>query len=325
MRVLFVTNRYPTLEAPGSSPAIEQQRRALQQLGHVVDLLFIKSEESRLEYLKAIWRVFWLCQVKGTYDAVHAHFGYCGIVARMQWHCPVVVTFRGSDVMSSRQRPLSRLVAKLADRSIVMTEEMRQILGAHAEVIPYGVDLEIFRPRDQAEARRELGLPAEVPIVLFPYDPCRLVKRFDQVEDAIARLKSSVPEVQLLAIHDKPPATLAVYMNAADVMVLASDREGSPSAIREAMGCNLAIVSVDVGDVGDVVRGTSGCYIVERTSADIAEKLALVLKSRRRTNGRAAVCGASTLQAAMKITTIYGSLARRDRSWDSPAVRGPVR
>ena len=313
MRVLFVTNRYPTEESPGSSPAIEQQRRALQQLGHDVDLLFIQSERFRIEYLRAMWRVFWLCEVKGRYDVVHAHYGYCGIVARMQWRSPVVVTFRGSDIMYSRQRPISRLAARLADSSIVMTEEMRQTLGLDARVIPYGIDLEIFQPRDQMEARRRLGLPADVPIVLFPYAPSRVVKRFDLVEEAMAIVKHSFPEARLLAIHDKPPVAVADYMNAADVMVLASNREGAPSAVKEAMGCNLPIVSVDVGDVATTIAGIEGCHLVEQSPEGIAEKVTLVLNKRTRTRGRSAVFSASTLNAAGEVASIYERVSRHSR------------
>ena len=57
MRVLFVTNHYPTEESPGNSPCIEDQRRAIQRLGHNVDVLFINGTETKLNYLKAMWGV----------------------------------------------------------------------------------------------------------------------------------------------------------------------------------------------------------------------------------------------------------------------------
>ncbi len=309
MRVLFVTNHYPTDETPGNSPCIEQQQRAIQRLGHDVDVLFINGEQTKLNYLKAMWRIFWVVQVENQYDLIHAHYGYCGIVARMHFRCPVVVTFRGSDVLWRSQRPTSWLVARCVDRIIVMTEEMKRLLGRNdAHVIPYGIDLDLFKPRAQAEARRELGLPLEIPLVLFPYDPKRTLKRFDLVEQAVAILKREFPDIQVLAIYDKPHGAVASYMNACDVMVLASDFEGAPVAIREAMACNLPIVSVDVGDVADIIRDTEECYICEQTPDSIVAKLAQVLRARKRTNGRLAVSQLDLSRAAVDVATIYREL-----------------
>lgn len=309
MRILFVTNRYPTNETPGSSPCIEQQRRDIQRLGHDVDVLFINGEKSKVNYLKAMWRVFWASQVRNQYDLIHAHYGYCGFVARFQFRCPVIVTFRGSDVLSRRERLVSRLVARCVDRTIVMTEEMKRLLGRDdAHVIPYGIDLDLFKPCVQAEARRELGLSLETPLVLFPYDPKRTLKRFDLVEQAVAILKGEFPGIQVLAIYDRLHESVASYMNACDAMVLTSDREGAPVAIREAMACNLSIVSVDVGDVADIIRDTEGCYICRQTPDDIAAKLAQVLKARKRTNGRLAVSGLDTSKATVDVAAVYQEL-----------------
>jgi teichuronic acid biosynthesis glycosyltransferase TuaC len=78
-------------------------------------------------------------------------------------------------------------------------------------------------------------------------------------------------------------------MNACDVLVLASDFEGSPVVIKEAMACNLPVVSVDVGDVAQVIAGVQGCYICRREPGDVAEKLSRVLDRLQRTDGRRAV------------------------------------
>jgi teichuronic acid biosynthesis glycosyltransferase TuaC len=309
MRILFVTNYYPTSETPGASPCIEQQKRALEHLGVAVDVLYCDGPKSRLNYLKAMWRVLWVAQIRNQYNLIHAHYGFSGIVARAQFRCPVVVTFRGSDVLSSRERPISRLVGASVDKVIVMTEEMKSLLGRKdARVIPYGIDLQLFKPRSQAGAREELGLASEAPLVLFPYNPERREKRFDLVKQAVEFLKVEFPDIQVLAIYDKPYTSVATYMNASDVMILTSDSEGAPVAIREAMACNLPIVSVDVGDVVDVIRDTEGCFICAKTPGDIAAKLAQALKARNRTNGRLAASRFDLYQAAFKVVTIYQEL-----------------
>ena len=93
MRILFVTNRYPTPQTPGDSPVIAQQRHALELMGHQVDLFFIHSAKSKLAYLTSVPQMLGAAHLKQRYDVVHAHYGaYCAWVARTQWRSPVVVT-----------------------------------------------------------------------------------------------------------------------------------------------------------------------------------------------------------------------------------------
>jgi glycosyltransferase involved in cell wall biosynthesis len=76
------------------------------------------------------------------------------------------------------------------------------------------------------------------------------VKRFDVAEAAVRQLQESIPGIELLPVfnvsHDKIP----LYMIAADVLVLTSNHEASPCVIKEALACNLPIVSVKVREVG---------------------------------------------------------------------------
>ena len=313
MRILFVTNRYPTPQTPGDSPVIAQQRHALEQMGHQVDLFFINSAKSKRAYLTDIPRMFETVHLKQHYDLVHAHYGsYCAWLARMQWRSPVVVTFRGSDVLTERERPISQRVAKYIDGAIVMTQEMQQKLGRpDARVIPYGIDTDLFRPQPQSEARRALGLPLDAPLVLFPYDPNRPEKRYDLIKPAMTLVQMHLPDAQLLAVHGQPHRTVAAYMNACDALVLASETEGAPVAIREALACNLPIVSVNVGDVAGLIQNVAGSTIVRRDVGDIARKLLATLQSRQRLNSRALAESFSITKSAEAVLDLYNTLVHQ--------------
>ena len=310
MRVLFVTSRYPSPANPGESPCIAEQKAAMEQLGYDVDVLLINSRRGKLNWLKAIGQIFWVAQIRKRYDLIHAHYGYfCGLVACMQIRVPVVVTYRGSDLLLRRERPISRMSGRLADGAIVMTRQMRDVLGrSDAQVVPYGIDLNVFHPHPRLHAREALGLPFEPPLVLFPYESTREVKRFDLVQAAMSLVRTEFPDVELVTIHSKPRESVAAYMSACDALVLASQYEGAPVAVREAMACNLPIVSVDVGNVREVIDGIDGCHLVSRDPRDIADKLALVLRTMRRTNGRAAAEAISGPQVARRIAAIYETL-----------------
>ncbi len=320
MKILFVTNRYPTPQTPGDSPCIARQRDALEQLGYDVDLLFIDSQRSRLNYLKAVLQLFWSTQICRKYDIVHAHYGhYCGLAACAQFARPTVVTFRGSDVLNPRERPVSRLVARFASRLIVMSQEMKHVLGHEAaHIIPYGIDLELLQPGCREAAREELGLAQQVPIVLFPYDPSRKVKQFNLVEQSISILNNEFPEIQVVAIYDKPYESIPVYMNACDVLVMTSMTEGAPVAVREAMACNLPVVSVDVGDVAEVIGSTEGCSIASRDPQEIADRVARILRSGLRSNGRSVAMTMGIATYARAVADIYDGLSRKKAT---PSIR----
>ncbi len=75
--------------------------------------------------------------------------------------------------------------------------------------------------------------------------------------------------------------------------------------IKEAMACNLPIVSTDVGDVAEVIAGVEGCYLVEPDPVDVADKLSRVLQSRQRTRGREKIQRLGSGPIAQRIIAVY--------------------
>ena len=103
-------------------------------------------------------------------------------------------------------------------------------------------------------------------------------------------------------------------MNASDVLLFTSLQEGSPNVIKEAMACNLPIVSVDVGDVREVIGRTKGCYVTSFDAFEIAEKLRLVLENGKRTNGRVSIRHLEINNIARKIIGIYLSVLKKKKT-----------
>ena len=96
-------------------------------------------------------------------------------------------------------------------------------------------------------------------------------------------------------------------MNACDFQLTTSFRESGPLVVKEAMACGTPIVSVDVGDVKDIIGNTEGCYIVERTPEEIASKICQALSFKGKTSGRQRIIdlGLSNDLIAKKLIAIY--------------------
>jgi glycosyltransferase involved in cell wall biosynthesis len=320
-RILVVTNLWPTESDPGYGSFVQAQMESLRPLGVEFDTLFIDGRASRWNYLRAIGRMRTLLR-KNRYDLIHAHFGLSGWVARCQFRVPVVVSFMGDDVLGRPRRDgsitaygrflqvSSFLLARMVAASIVKSQQMKSNLRlASAEVIPNGVDLNAFRPIERSEARKVLGLDPAKKYVLFPYDPAEQRKRYDLIQAAVAEAQAGDPSIEILHVRGVPRDRMPLYMNAADVLVLASIFEGSPNAVKEAMAVNLPVVAVDVGDVGELIGHTEGCFMVPREVKPMAGKIAEACRRAERTRGREAIARLSIEKVAERVVEVYARVA----------------
>jgi glycosyltransferase involved in cell wall biosynthesis len=126
-------------------------------------------------------------------------------------------------------------------------------------------------------------------------------------------LKERDPDVELVLVAKKAIDVVPKYMSAGDALVLVSDGEGSPQVIKEAMACNLPIVSVAVGDVPDVIGGTPGCYLCSQEPHDVAEKLEMALRWGKRTSGRDNIKHLEIGATSQKIAAVYKELILQKR------------
>jgi len=179
--------------------------------------------------------------------------------------------------------------------------------GVH--IVPNGVDLERFAPRDRRECRHRLGYREDRRHVLFPYDPSRAVKGFDLASAALDIVRRSDPNVEMRIVRGEPPESMPLHYNAADLLLFTSFREGSPNAVKEALACDLPVVAVASGDVVERVARTRGCHLVARSPEELASAILAVLADPDpRASGRAAVEELDIRATARRIIDLYRSL-----------------
>ncbi|ARS91697.1 glycosyltransferase [Natrarchaeobaculum aegyptiacum] len=225
---------------------------------------------------------------ENAYDLVHAHYGLTAPMALAQRQLPVVCSLWGTD-LEGPGGPVSRACAPFCEEVVVMTDEMARSLGTDCTVLPFGIDLDVFRPMDRDDARERVGWDPDVRHVLFPYPPERTVKNYPRATRLVSVVDNLFDDpVQLQVVHDADHHEVPTYMNAADALLLTSDHEGSPTAVKEALACNLPVVATDVGDVSQRLAGVSPSTVAADDDQLVAGLLE-VLEREERSNGREAV------------------------------------
>ena len=318
MIVLHVTNAYPTEQNPSEGVYIRTQVESLVKLGVDVDVCLLKGT-GIFKYIKGIAEVRKAVRSR-RYDIVHAHYMYSGWTARFATILPLVVSFMGSDVygdcnewgeyrLSNRvlHGLFSRLLSCVTAHNIAKSAGLASYLRAKTtSVIPNGVDLEVFYPR--TVAKRELGLKEDEQHVLFAGrpSPTRGYKRYPLAEAALKFVRKSIPSAQLVTLDKRPQQEVARFLNAVDCLLLTSVHEGSPNIVKEALACELPIVSVDVGDAAERVKDFEGCYIVPDEPTSIAKAVGKVLvRGARLSGGHDSVDELSLPKVARRVQSVY--------------------
>lgn len=250
------------------------------------------------------------------FDLIHAHTifpdGYAAGILKKEFQVPVVSTIHGSDIMLYPKRNKSVYhktlqALKMNDRIVTVsgrlrTEAERMASGIEVQTIYNGFDPARFYPAPQRQAREKLGISGREKVLLFVGNLLP-VKGVDLLLTAFAQVAARDPNLHLYLVGDgplrrtlaeqsvrqgiqervhfmgrRPYEEIPVWINSADVVVLASRSEGLPSILLESMGCGKAMVATDVGGISEILRdGETGFLVEPENPGQLAERLGNIL------------------------------------------------
>lgn len=255
MRVLIVTNMWPSAERPALGSFVRDQLEALRELD---------DPELELEcfafapggYASAAREL--RSQYSGEkFDVVHAHFGLTAwpslaVSARLHG-----LTLHGTDLRHRRSRMITHAALPFIDLVAAASPELAQQVPGYpkrrVEIMPCGVATDRFVPIDRTIARERLGLDLDGRYLLFPADPARPEKRYDRALAVAARCNA-----KLLSLGSVDPSEVPLWINAANAVVVPSESEGFGLAVLEAMACEVPVCAAPTGIHATALAGIDG-------------------------------------------------------------------
>jgi len=315
--VLVVSNHF---EAKRSSPYagifVDRQIDSLKKAGVRVSTFDVGTSHSPVhvfsKWVELRRQIRELCP-----DLVHGQYGTVVGLLSVFAGRPAVVSFCGNDLQGGHAASVFRMyggfvlsnVASLRARKLICKSQgLREALWWRREqavIIPSGIDLDLFSPGSREDAREQLGWDQERPVVLFNAGGDPKVKGLYLAQESMQVVQKCLPKAELCVLSEVQPGAMPLYYRAADVLLSASRSEGSPNVVKEALACNLPVVSTPVGDVEERLVGVHPSAVVPRYPDAIAEALVQILCERKRSNGREHVMDLDQDQLTQRLLAVY--------------------
>ena len=285
------------------------------------------------------------------FDVIHAHFiwphGYAAVKLGKVFEVPVVVTAHGYDVYDLPFRggewfEKVKYTLNAADRIITVSNGNKGILieklnvpKDKISVIPNGFDEKLFYPMNQALARKKLGLPLDREILLNVASLVP-VKGHEYLIQAMKKVVRHRKDVLLVIVGDGPLKTklqrmvnqlelnryvmfagarphneIPLWMNAADLFVMSSIREGCPVSLLEALGSGLPVVAPKIGGIPEIVTDECGVLLHPADPDKLGEAIMQAMsRTWRRTMISSCAQQYNFNNIAPRIMSIYSKIAR---------------
>jgi glycosyltransferase involved in cell wall biosynthesis len=252
VRVLVVTNMYPSAERPALGPFVRDQVQALRRRGDLdVELFAFGPGPRALARATLELRRRYRGQ---RFDIVHAHFGLTAWPALLARLGPVVVTLHGNDLLVRRSYWVTRAALPFVALPAAVSREFSGHVPGRGRVaiLPVGIDTTRFHPIPRAQARARLGLDPDGRYLLFPHDPLRPLKRYD-------RAVAAAGDTPLLTLGGVAPDEVPYWINAANAVLVPSEKEGFGLSALEALACGVPVLGTPVGIHPVALHGIGYC------------------------------------------------------------------
>ena len=319
-RITPVTRNVTLITLPAGPEAPYDKNLILDHTDAFVDGIVTYADEQRV-----------------SYDIIHSHYfvsGIIGMALRDRLGVPLVHMFHTLGAMknivarSDEERETGQRIAhegtilRNADAIVAATTiDLSQMVWhydanpEHIRIIPCGVDLQRFHPSDMADARKQLGLPAQPTPLALLVGRIEPLKGIDALITAVAQLRARVPSLAALEavivggacddqphlwnteqkrldalrqslgiakairfVGARPQSQLALFHAACDVVTMPSHYESFGMAALEALASGRPVIATNAGGPATIItHGVDGLLTAPDDADLLAGNLTLVL------------------------------------------------
>lgn len=318
MKILHITNNYPTLNFPIFGIFVKEQVNSLINLGLDIEVFFINGREKGIiEYIKSIFVIHKKIK-KNKYDIIHCHHSFSALTLLL---ASILIRKKFKSVISFQSDPKNELFGILyglikRNFDLLIFKNKPNYIDKKIRYMPNGVDQTLFKPFSKKVACEYLTLDFKKNYILFvSSNKIRREKRFDLFEKTIQVLKNKYPELnfEMIKMINTKRSDVPYYFNASSVHLLTSDFEGSPNSVKESLFCNTPVVSTNVGNVKDILNGLYNCYISKTNDPlELAELVINAINNNKFDNRKKIIeKGYSIVSVAKKIESFYNELINK--------------
>lgn len=240
------------------------------------------------------------------FDLIHSHFtwssGYAGAKLKEKYDVPFIVTAHGYDIYDlpfrdEEWREKIRSVLNTADYVITVSNSNLECIKklnikTPIKVIPNGFRKDLFFPRESIECKEALGLPKNKKIILTVGNLLE-VKGHSYLIEALEKLLKHRKDIYCVIVGsgrlknilekqikkaglkdfvklagEKSHNEIPIWINACDVFVLSSLKEGNPTVMFECLGCGKPFIGTNVGGIPEIINSELYGFIVKPANSD---------------------------------------------------------
>ena len=303
---------------------------------------------------------------KVVYDLIHSHYWLSGLVGERLhtlWRVPHVVMFHTlgaikntlgigehePDYRISSEKNIAHSCQKIVAPTCREKEDIIHYYDADpqfVEVIPCGVDQELFKPVDRKTARSKIGFSLDEKILLYVgrVEPLKGLERIISALDHLMKNRMAVKflivggddpdhvemqhlkrmirnralEAQVVFSGRVDQKELPFYYSAADALVVASYYESFGLVALEALSCGTPVVSTAVGGMPSIIeKNITGMLVQGDAPETMGEAIFKVLSDstryqKQRFQIRKAVEPYSWVEVALRTERLYRSIQNRE-------------
>lgn len=283
MRILLLTNMYPTKDGEyWKGIFVKEQVDALssESVDIQIDVIHIKGASSKggsnFNYLIGAFR-YLIARFASRYDLVWSHHAYCVFLASIWRGCPILYTVHEGVIKGS-------IKYRVVDYATRLSSYVLYVNKGHYDdsdrdnkfYLPCGVDVEKFCCLEKVSCRQQLGLNLQKYYVFFPASPRRSEKNasfaYSFIEERSAWL--SHENIEFVFGGDIEYEKMPVWMNAVDCLVSFSDFESDGMVFKEAMACDLPVITFEVGNASIYFKNELAGSVIAKSHNSLQEKIA---------------------------------------------------